>query len=349
MLDAHRSSVLGETLAVRPVLGRVLLNPWVGGRIQHPASSIQHRVAPRLKQSGRVFLLAVALLGALAGSGSAQEIEPRVYANIPVGMNFLAVGYSYSSGNVFMDPSLPIENLDAGLNIILARYIRSFNLFGAPAKFKAVLPWSSGHWDGVLDGDFQTRDTSGFADARLGLGVLLVGAPVLESSEFSTYEQEMVVGLGFSLVAPTGQYDPRKIINLGSNRWSFRSEIGLSKAFNKWTVEVAGGVWVYTDNGDFLGGNILSQDPFLVAKVNVVRSVRPGMWWAVGTGYGQGGRTFVNGDPRNTKQKNWRLSAMMVFPLSPTQGLSLTAASGRTFQAGADFDVVAIAYQFAWN
>ena len=159
----------------------------------------------------------------------------------------------------------------------------------------------------------------------------------------------MVVGLGFNLVAPTWQYDPRKIINLSSNRWSLRSELGVSKAFNKWTVEVAGGFWVYTDNRDFFGGNTLSQDPFLVAKVNVVRSIRPGLWWAVGTGYGQGGRTYVNGEPRDTKQKNWRLTAMVVYPLSPTQGLSLTVVSGRTFQAGSDFDVVALAYQIAWN
>ena len=294
-------------------------------------------------------VLAGIMLLAVSGVGEAQEIEPRIYANTPVGMNFLAVGYSYSSGNVFMDPSLPIEDLDARLNIVFARYIRSFNLFGAPAKFKAVLPWSSGQWDGILDGDFGTRDTSGFADARLGLGVLLMGAPVLEPSEFSGYEQGMVVGLGFNLIAPTGQYDPRKIINLSSNRWSLRSELGVSKAFNKWTVEVAGGFWVYTDNPDFFGGNTLSQDPFLVAKVNVVRSIRPGLWWAVGTGYGQGGRTYVNGEPRDTKQKNWRLTAMVVYPLSPTQGLSLTVASGRTFQAGPEFDVVALAYQIAWN
>jgi len=307
---------------------------------------------PRFKTKISMTLIAVLagiVLLAVPGVGEAQEIEPRVYANTPVGMNFLAVGYSYSSGNIFMDPALPIENLDARLNIVLPRYIRSFSLFGAPAKVKALLPWSSGHWEGFVEGDFETTDASGLADARLGLDVLLVGAPVLEPSEFGSYEQKSVVGLRFDLVTPTGQYDSSEFINLGSNRWSFRSELGLSKTFNKWTVEVAGGVWVYTDNRDFFGGNTLSQDPFLVAKANVVRSIRPGFWWAVGTGYGQGGRTFVNGVPRNTKQKNWRVSATVVFPLSPTQGLVLTGASGRTFQAGPEFDVIALAYQFAWN
>jgi hypothetical protein len=264
-------------------------------------------------------------------------------------MNFLAVAYSYSSGAVFMDPALPIEDLDGRLNIALARYIRTFSLFGASAKVKALLPWSSGHWDGLVEGEFRTRDASGFADARLGLDVLLVGAPVLEPANFSSYEQKSVVGLRFDLVMPTGLYDPSKAINLGSNRWAFHSELGWSKAIGKWTLEVAGGFWVYTDNRDFYGGNTLAQDAFFVAKVNFIRSVRPGLWWAVGTGYGHGGQTFVNGLPRDTKQKNWRLTAMVVFPLAPTQGLSLTAASGRTFQAGPDFDVIALAYQLAWN
>lgn len=305
----------------------------------------------RLRRVHRIAMVVAALTTMLAvpRPGAAQEIEPRTYANTPVGMNFLAFAYSYSSGNVFMDPALPIEDLDARLNIAVARYIRTFDLFGASAKLKATLPWSSGHWDGTLDGEFQTRDANGLADVRLGLDVLLVGAPVLEPGKFAGYEQESVVGLRFDLVMPTGQYDSQKLINLGSNRWAFHTEVGYSKTWDKWTLEAAGGAWLYTDNTNFFGGLTLDQNPFFVAKVNVIRAVRPGLWWALGMGYGQGGQTFVDGVPRNTKQKNWRITAMAVFPLSPNQGLSLTLASGRTFQAGPDFDIIAVAYQIAWN
>ena len=322
-----------------------------GAKIQYPVSSIQNRAAPGSSRAVAATFRVVALLVFLTivSEGAAQEIEPRTYANTPVGMNFLAVGYSYSRGNVFMDPALPIEDLDARLNIAFARYIRTFSLFGASAKIKGLVPWSSGHWEGFLDGEFRTRDASGFADTRLGLDVLLVGAPVLKPVEFGGYEQKSVVGLRFDLVMPSGQYDSSKLINLGSNRWAFHSEIGWSKTWGKWTLEAAGGAWLYTDNTDFFEGLTLSQDPFLVAKVNAVRSVRPGLWWAIGMGYGQGGRTYVDGVPRDTKQKNWRLTAIVVYPLSPTQGLSLTLASGRTFQAGPDFDVIALAYQIAWH
>jgi hypothetical protein len=264
-------------------------------------------------------------------------------------MNFIALAYSYSSGNVFMDPALPIEDVDAQIHVALARYIRTFNLFGKPAKFKALLPWSDGHWDGYLEDEFRTRDVRGLADPRLSLDVLLSGAPALEAADFRSYQQELVVGLRFDLVTPWGQYDSSKAINLGTNRWALHTEIGASRAFGKWTLEGAGGIWLYTGNNDYFGGNELSQEPFFVVKANVIRSIRPGFWWAVGMGYGQGGQTSINGEPRATTQKNWRITAMVVFPVSPTQGVSVTAASGRTFQAGPDFDVVAIGYQFAWG
>lgn len=288
-------------------------------------------------------------MAAIPVLGDAQEIEPRTYANTPVGMNFLAFGYSYSSGNVFMDPALPIEDVDAQIHLAFARYIRTFSLFGKPAKLKFLAPWSDGHWDGFLEGEYRTRDVRGLADPRLGLDLLLSGAPALDAAEFRGYQQKLVIGLRFDLVTPFGQYNCARLINLGSNRWSFHSEIGVSKAIGKWTLEGAAGAWFYMDNDDFFGGMTLSQDPFLVIKANVIRSVRPGFWWAVGMGYGQGGQTAVDGISRDTKQKNWRITAMLVVPISPTQGLSLSAASGRTFQAGPDFNVVAIAYQIAWN
>ena len=91
----------------------------------------------------------------------AQEIEPRTYANTPVGMNFLALGYSYSTDNVFMDPALPIEDVDARIHMALGRYIRTFSLFGKSAKLKALVPLSDGHWDGYVEDEYRTRDVRG--------------------------------------------------------------------------------------------------------------------------------------------------------------------------------------------
>lgn len=85
-------------------------------------SSIQHRAAPQISRFYPLRRVGVALtlVAAIPVVGAVQEIEPRTYANTPVGMNFTALAYSYSSGNVSMDPSLPIENLDARLDHVVA-------------------------------------------------------------------------------------------------------------------------------------------------------------------------------------------------------------------------------------
>ncbi len=46
----------------------------------------------------------------MGSESSAQNLEPRTYANAPVGLNFLIADYSYATGDVATDPALPLEN-----------------------------------------------------------------------------------------------------------------------------------------------------------------------------------------------------------------------------------------------
>jgi hypothetical protein len=55
----------------------------------------------------RTVIIAVALVLAHAALGGAQEFEPRTYAVAPVDLNFIAVGYGFVTGAVFMDPAPP--------------------------------------------------------------------------------------------------------------------------------------------------------------------------------------------------------------------------------------------------
>ena len=66
-------------------------------------------------------------------------------------------------------------------------------------------------------------------------------------------------------------------------------------------------------------------------------------------GYGYGGRTYVDGVARATIQRNWRVSAMVAYPVTPSQGFSLAIATGGNRGAGTDADAVSVAYQVAWG
>ena len=43
-------------------------------------------------------------------------------------------------------------------------------------------------------------------------------------------EMRTLVGVSLTVAPPLGQYDDTKVINLGTNRWSVKPEIGLSRA-----------------------------------------------------------------------------------------------------------------------
>ena len=84
-----------------------------------------------------------ALLVASASFGaSAQELEARAYSPAPLGVNFLGLSYLRSTGGVAVDPSLPLDNVDAEVNTASLAYARTFGLFGRSASIGFVLPYS---------------------------------------------------------------------------------------------------------------------------------------------------------------------------------------------------------------
>ena len=87
-------------------------------------------------------------------TGKAQDLEPRSLSNIPIKSNFAVASYGYSEGNILLDNTLPIEDLNASLNSIVFAYARSFKLFNKLAKVDVILPYSIGEFSGkVLDVD----------------------------------------------------------------------------------------------------------------------------------------------------------------------------------------------------
>lgn len=287
------------------------------------------------------------MLGACC-SAEAQELEPGSYQNAPTGVNVGAAAVVVSRGNVLFDASLPIEGVRAEVEVLGLTYLRTLGLLGRAAKFDVQVPLTWSQFSGTVAGEARTRSPRGLADPRLRLSVNLLGSPALSIPEFGKYRQRFIVGASLQVAPPLGQYDEDRFINLGSNRWSFRPELGVSWAARpRLLIEGAGGAWLFTANNNYVG-RTQEQSALYFAKVNAIVTFRRGTWAAVSYGRATGGRTRVDGVQSNALQTNDRLGITVLIPVVPWVAMRVAYTSGLSTRFGADFDSVAIGGQYTW-
>ena len=292
--------------------------------------------------------LAALALAAASGAGWAQEIEPRAYSNAPVGVNFFIAGYAHTQGGLSFD-TLPLTDAELETDSAILAYARVLDLGGMSAKFDAIVPytWLSGTAN--YRGDPVEREVDGFFDPRLRLSVNFLGAPALSLKDFARYQQDLIVGASLQVSIPWGQYDSSRVVNIGTNRWYFKPELGVSKAIGQWTLEFTAAATFYTDNTDFFGGNTRSQDPLYSAQTHFIYGFSNGIWASLDTTYFWGGRTTLNGKLNDDRQENWRGGGTLAFPVDRYNSIKLNFSSGASARTGNNYDLYGIAWQHRWG
>jgi hypothetical protein len=298
----------------------------------------------------RALVLSASLaLSFLAPAVSAQELEPRSYTNTPIGINFLIAAYAYQTGDVATDPALPIEDAKVHVHSAVLAYARSFGLFGTSAKADVIVPYSWLDGTATVLGMPEARKVDGFGDPRFRLSVNLYGAPALTLDQFAAYEQNFLVGVSMQVAAPLGQYDDKRAVNLGTHRWLFKPELGVSKAFGPLTVEIAPSVTVFTANDDFFNGKRREQDPVYAVQGHLIYRFGAPLWGSIdGTYYG-GGRTTIDGVEGDDRQSNARVGATLSLSVSRNYSVKLYASKAVATKVGGDFDVLGLALQYRWG
>lgn len=302
----------------------------------------------RLLKVSSAWLVAIVCLTA-ATAARAQEIEPRQYANTPVGVNFLVSGYLYTQGGLAFDPSLPLTDPHLEANSGVLGFARSLDLWGHSGKFDASVPysWLSGSAD--YFGQPIYRRVNGFGDPVFRWSVNLYGAPALQMRDFGAYHQDLIIGAALQVSAPLGQYDDTRIVNIGTNRWFFKPSLGASKAIGPWILEATAAVTIFTDNTDFYGGNTRSQGPLYSIQAHLIRSFRSGIWGALDTTYFWGGRTTINGIDGDDLQRNWRVGATLAVPVNVRNSIKLVASDGVSARTGNNYSQIGIFWQYRWG
>ena len=306
---------------------------------------VQRPSASRICRALSLSLTALAC----ATTTAAQDIEPRSYSNAPVGVNFLIAGYAYTRGGLAFDSDLPISDVNLHTSSGLFAYARSLDVFGLSGKFDAIVPYTFLSGSAIYQDQAINRVVNGFTDSRFRLSVNLYGAPALSASEFRDYHQDLIVGASLQVSVPWGQYDASRVVNLGNNRWSFKPEIGISKALGPWTLEFQAAATLFTDNDNFYGGSRRSQDPLYSAQAHAIYGFPSGVWTSVDATYFTGGRTTVDGSLDNNLQQNWRVGATLAMPVDRRNSVKLYASSGVSARTGNNFDLIGVAWQYRWG
>jgi hypothetical protein len=283
----------------------------------------------------------------------AQDLQPRRWSHLPVDTSFFGGGHVYSSADIAVDPVLLLDDVTAELQAFPLKYIRTFEVAGKSARVDWLQAYQVGQWEGLVDGVPTRVEREGWSDMSVRLAINLIGAPPIGQAEFAEYrksqESETIVGLGLEVQLPTGQYFNDKLINLGTNRFTFRPQLGVVHRRGPWTGEATLASWFYTDNDEFFNGNYLEQAPIHTLQGSIDYSFRSGIWIGAGLAGGVGGKFVLNGiqkkDPRDSLL--WGLA--IGYPISKQVVGQCTYLSQRTLTSiGVDSDSLLTTLSMSW-
>lgn len=279
----------------------------------------------------------------------AQDLTPRAYVVAPVGSNAVIQTFSYNTGQVLLDPTLPIENLRAEYSAAALSYYYGFGMFGRYSNVTVTMPYAWGHFTGQVGGNETRVSRSGVADMRARLAFNLKGGPAMKLRDYVKWRERLVIGASLTMVIPSGQYDPAKLINIGSSRWALKPEIGFSRRWNKWVLDAYGGAWFFGTNDAFYpGSNRREQNAIASLEYHFGYYVRPRLWASFDGNYWSGGSTTLNGVAKDDGARNSRLGGTVSVPLGRHQSLKFTASRGAIIRFGGNYTSLTGAWQYSW-
>lgn len=288
----------------------------------------------------------------------AQDLAPRAYVITPLHANAITLTYSFYDGNVLFDGAVPITDAKARFNVPVVSYYHSFNFFGHSANVIASLPYGVGNYSGTALGVEKTIYRSGLLDSQYRIAVNLKGGPAMPPAEFRKWKQKVIIGASLKVVAPTGQYDPTKLVNYGANRWAFKPELGYSERWGHWVLDAYGAVWFFTTNPEFYSRNEVfpgvraqTEDPIGAFEGHLSYDFKKLRYWASLDGnFWFGGRTSLNGVPNpDTRQTSSRIGGTVSVPLSARQSLKVSYNDGAYIRFGGNYQSLSLAWQYSWD
>lgn len=297
-------------------------------------------------------LLVTSLIALLALPTCAQDLSPRAYVITPTGFNAITLTWSYFNGGVNFNGAVPITGATGIYNISSFTYYRSFDFFGRSANIAASLPYAVGNFQGNLRQERRSVYRSGLLDFGARISVNLLGGPAMSPREFAKWKQKILLGVSLKIIAPTGQYDPTKLVNWGINRWAFKPEFGYSEQWGNWLLDAYAGAWFYTTNPASYSVPIplpQTEKPIGALEGHLSRNFKYGTWVSLDGNFWWGGVTSLSGITNlATQQTGSRIGATAAWRFSKHQSVKVSYSNGTYIRFGGNYQVVQAAWQYSW-
>jgi hypothetical protein len=286
----------------------------------------------------------------------AQDLAPRAYLITPLHSNAVTLTYSFEDGSIIVAGGVPITGASARVNIQIVSAYHSFNFFGRSASLLVTLPYGVGNFHGTVAEAEANAYRSGLLPVTVRLSVNLIGGPAMQLEEFRKWKQKTLLGVSFNVVPPTGQYDPTKLVNYGTNRWAFKPEIGFSRRRGHWILDAYAAAWFFTTNTEYFshnqfspGINTQSQSPIGAFEGHLSYDFKPRLWVSVDGNYWAGGSTSLNWVPSpNTLESNSRVGVTASVPVSKHQALKFSFSDGAYIRYGGNYRNFSVGWQYSW-
>ncbi len=283
-----------------------------------------------------------------------QDLEPRRWTHLPVGSHTFSLGYAGQETEIFFNPLIGITDGTGSVNAWLARYNHAFDWAGKTARVDVIVPYVSGTWQGIVDGEPGRRDINGGGDPWLRLSMNFAGSPALEGEAFGNFiannPVRTTVGASLAVSLPRGPNDAAELVNVGRNRYTLRPQLGVLHQRGPWSYELTSSVFWFSDNDDFVESATLEQDPVWALQGHITRNFANSLWLGVGLAYAIGGDVTIDGVRVDYEVDNLLWNVVAGYRINAHHSVVLAWQQGRTqVDVGTDFDSWLLSWTYAWG
>ncbi|MEZ4601100.1 MAG: transporter [Syntrophotaleaceae bacterium] len=250
-----------------------------------------------------LFLLCV--MAAMASVPDfARATDPRDYIPLPSGSMLFCTYLQHTTGHRFkVDDEVVSNDFNLSQNLVIFRPVYYTDLGPFTVDPQALIIAGEASLDGDIIAD---TSTSGIADPVLLMTTWFVNDPA----------NKLWFGWTPYLTVPIGEYSKKRPLNLGTNRWALKNELGLVKGFGPFYIDLVGHVTWFDDNDEFWNGTeevTKEQDLLYGAEVHLSYDIHPRWWVGLSYFYANGGETEIDGVDQKDDQDNHALMFTSAF------------------------------------